>query len=87
MAMAHLPETTVHVLVSRFCWQEGSIEGEVRANQWLWRFCWCFRKGELYLEPSSGRGLIREALSRFLEKSDYHLEAGGSYSFVVRSRF
>jgi hypothetical protein len=85
--MSRLPQTTAHVLVTRYSWQEGAIEGEVQANGWVWQFCWCFRRGELRVEPSVGRALIREPLSRFLEKSDYYLEPGSNYSFTIRSRF
>ncbi len=84
--MARLPETTVHVSITRYSLQDGLIEGEVKANSWFWRFYWCFRQGTLKVEPSVGRALIREPLCRFLEKSDYTLEPGSHYSFVVRSR-
>lgn len=81
------PHTTAFVSVTRCSWTEGLIEGEVKASTWVWHFRWCFRLGTLYVEPSSGRALIREPLSRFLEKSDYQLEPGSNYSFTVRSRF
>ena len=83
--MARLPETTAHVRITRQCWQEGAIAGEVQANDWAWEFQWSFKRGELQLEPSSGRALIREPLSRFLEQWDYRLEPGSNYSFTIRS--
>ncbi len=83
--MPRLPQTTVHVSITRYSLQDGVISGEAKANSWVWQFNWCFRKGILELEPSVGRALIREPLSRFLEKSDYTLEPGSHYSFVVRS--
>ncbi|NJK62972.1 MAG: DUF3146 family protein [Synechococcaceae cyanobacterium SM2_3_1] len=86
--MAPSPHTTAHVSITRCSWQEGAIEGEVKANGWAWKFSWCFRQGALrQLEPSLGRALIREPLSRFLEASDYQLEPGSNYSFTIRSRF
>lgn len=84
--MARLPHTTAYVQITRCSWQDGAIEGEVKANSWVWQFSWRFRAGELKVEPSSGRALIREPLSRFLEKFDYHLEPGSNYSFEIRSR-
>lgn len=80
-----LPETTAYVRITRQCWQQGTIEGEVRANQLEWQFAWCFRRGELSVEPSLGRALIKEPLGRFLEQKDYQLEPGGDYSFTIRA--
>ncbi len=85
--MSRLPQTTAHVHITRYSWQDGTIEGEVNANGWVWQFCWSFRAGKLQVEPSMGRALIREPLSRFLEKSDYLLEPGRNYSFLIRSHF
>jgi hypothetical protein len=79
-----LPETTAHIRIIRHSWQQGRIEGEVRANQYEWQFQWCFRQGQLLLQPSLGRALIKEPLSRFLEQQDYKLEPGGDYSFTIR---
>lgn len=79
-----LPETTAYVRITRQSWQQGQIEGEVRANQFEWQFQWCFRRGELSVEPSLGRALIKEPLGRFLEQKDYQLEPGGDYSFTIR---
>ncbi|MFS8867904.1 DUF3146 family protein [Synechococcus sp. H65.1] len=84
--MSHLPQTTAHVQITRRSWQEGALEGEVSANGWVWYFCWHFRGGNLRVEPSVGRALICDPLRRFLEKSDYLLEPGSNYSFVIRSR-
>ncbi|NJR48880.1 MAG: DUF3146 family protein [Leptolyngbyaceae cyanobacterium CSU_1_3] len=80
-----LPETTAHVRITRQSWQHGSIEGEVRANQFEWHFHWHFRQGRLLVEPSLGRALIKEPLGRFLEQKDYQLEPGGDYSFTIRA--
>ena len=79
-----LPQTTAYVKITRQCWQQGMIEGEVRANHYEWQFEWCFRKGSLSINPSLGRALIKEPLGRFLEQQDYQLEPGGDYSFVIR---
>lgn len=84
--MGQVPRTTVQIRIVRQCWHEGAIEGELQANDWEWRFRWNFRRGQLRIDPTSGSALIREPLSRFLERWDYNLEAGGNYSFVVRSR-
>ncbi|MBD2327499.1 MAG: hypothetical protein B0A82_22515 [Alkalinema sp. CACIAM 70d] len=85
MARKRLPQTTAHVRIVRQSWQAGQIEGEVRANQYEWSFAWNFRQGELLIEPSLGRALIREPLGRFLEAKDYQLEPGGDYSFTIRA--
>jgi hypothetical protein len=63
------------------------LEGEVQAGGFTWTFHWFFDPGELSVEPSLGRALIQDALQRFLVKSDYRLEPGGDYSFIVRARF
>jgi Protein of unknown function (DUF3146) len=80
-----LPQTTAYVRITRQSWNEGSLEGEVRANQFEWFFRWHFRRGHLAIEPSSGRALIKEPLGRFLEQRDYQLEPGGDYSFTIRA--
>jgi Protein of unknown function (DUF3146) len=80
-----LPETTAHVRITGQSWQQGQIEGEVRASSYEWQFQWRFRQGELSVEPSLGRALIKEPLERFLEKFDYQLELGGDYSFTIRA--
>lgn len=85
MAKKKLPQTTAHVRITRQCWHSGQIEGEVNASQYQWQFAWRFRMGELAIEPSLGRALIREPLSRFLEDKDYQLEPGGDYSFTIRA--
>lgn len=81
-----LPETTAHVRIIRQSWQQGILEGEVRANQFEWQFRWQFRHGQLFIEPSLGRALIKEPLGRFLEAKDYQLEPGGDYSFTIRAQ-
>ncbi len=80
-----LPQTTAHVRITHQSWQNGRIEGEVRANDYEWQFQWRFRQGELSIEPSLGRALIQDPLGRFLERSDYQLEPGGDYSFTIRA--
>ncbi len=81
-----LPETTAYVRITRQSWQQGSIEGEVRANQFEWHFSWQFRESQLVIQPSLGRALIKEPLGRFLEAKDYQLEPGGDYSFTIRAQ-
>jgi hypothetical protein len=80
-----LPETTASVRITHQSWQQGKIEGEVRANAYEWQFQWCFRQGQLIVQPSLGRALIKDPLERFLERSDYQLELGGDYSFTIRA--
>ncbi|MBF2048897.1 DUF3146 family protein [Leptolyngbya sp. 7M] len=80
-----LPQTTAYVRITHQSWQQGKIEGEVRASEFEWQFQWRFRRGELSVEPSLGRALIKEPLTRFLEKCDYQLEPGGDYSFTIRA--
>ena len=86
MGSHRLPETTAYVRVTRHSWQQGKIEGEVTANQFEWQFQWCFRQGELSVEPSLGRSLIKEPLARFLEQRDYQLEPGSDYTFAIRGQ-
>jgi hypothetical protein len=81
-----LPETTAYVRVIRQSWEVGFLEGEVRAADYQWQFQWLFRQGRLLVEPSLGRALILEPLSRFLERSDYQLEPGGDYEFVLKAQ-
>ncbi|HAX75597.1 MAG TPA: DUF3146 domain-containing protein [Cyanobacteria bacterium UBA11372] len=85
MSSKRLPETTAYVRITVQSWQLGKIEGEVRAGEYDWQFQWCFKQGKLFLQPSLGRALIQEPLSRFLEKSDYKLEPGGDYAFTIRA--
>jgi len=85
--MSTLPTTTAHVRVYFQSWEQGLIEGEVEASRFRWDFRWHFLKGELSVEPSLGRTLIKDPLNRFLVQKDYQLEPGGDYSFTIRSRF
>ena len=85
--MSPLPHTTAHIRVFKQSFSEKSIDGEVEAGGFQWKFRWGFEKGELSVEPPLGRALIQDALMRFLIKSDYHLEPGGNYFFTVRSQF
>lgn len=86
MTRRHLPETTAYVRITHQSWSQGKLEGEVRASDYAWQFQWQFSQGFLKVEPSLGRALIREPLSRFLERFDYQLEAGGDYSFTIRAK-
>ena len=85
--MTPLPATTAHLRVLRQSFHDKCLEGEVSAGGFAWQFSWAFDRGELTVEPSLGRALIQDALFRFLVKADYHLEAGGDYTFIVRARF
>lgn len=76
-----LPETIAYVRITRQSWQQGQLEGEVMANNYVWQFQWCFKRGELSVSPSLGRALIQEPLGRFLEQRDYQLEPGGRLFF------
>jgi len=80
-----LPETTAFVRITQQSWQQGMLEGEVSAGEFVWQFQWCFRQGELSVKPSLGRALIQEPLGRFLEQRDYQLEPGGDYAFTIRA--
>ncbi len=81
----YLPETTAYVRITQHSWNHGKIEGEVRAATYEWQFQWRFRQGQLLIQPSLGRALILEPLSRFLERCDYQLEPGGDYEFTLRA--
>ena len=85
--MPALPATTAHLRVLSQCFQVQCLEGEVSAGGFEWQFSWAFDRGELVVEPSLGRALIEDALRRFLVRSDYRLEPGGDYTFMVRARF
>ena len=85
--MGDRSKTTAYLRITQQCWQLGKIEGEVSAAEYQWQFQWKFRQGKLLIEPSLGRALIQEPLGRFLERSDYQLEAGSNYSFVIRAKF
>jgi hypothetical protein len=80
------PESTAYVRIIKQSWQTGKLEGEVRTEQYQWRFQWHFLQGKLSVQPSLGRALIFEPLNRFLERYDYQLEPGGDYEFTVRSK-
>ncbi|MGB0563184.1 MAG: DUF3146 family protein [Spirulinaceae cyanobacterium] len=79
-------QTIAHVRVMQQSWQQGKLQGEVEAGDYVWQFQWWFRQGQLVVQPSLGRALILEPLSRFLERYDYQLEAGGDYQFTVRAK-
>lgn len=82
----HLPETTAYVRITHQSWSQGRLEGEVTANEYSWQFQWRFQGGQLSVQPSLGRALIREPLGRFLERCDYQLEPGSDYTFKIRAQ-
>jgi hypothetical protein len=82
----NVPETVAHLRVTKQSWQEGKMEGEIKAADYEWQFQWHFRRGKLLVKPSLGRALIYESLGRFLERSDYQLEPGGDYEFLLRAK-
>ena len=84
--MGETIKTTAYLRITHQSWQLGKIEGEVSAAQYQWQFQWQFRQGKLLVEPSLGRALIQEPLGRFLERSDYQLEAGSNYTFTIRAK-
>lgn len=78
--------TTAYLRITQQSWRLGKIEGEVSAAEYQWQFQWQFRQGKLLIKPSLGRALIQEPLGRFLERSDYQLEAGSNYTFTIRAK-
>ena len=86
MNRSYLPETVAHVRITQQSISMGKIEGEIKAAQYEWQFRWRFRQRQLSVQPSLGRALIQEPLERFLERSDHQLEAGGDYTFTVRTK-
>ena len=84
-SVTRLPSTTAQLRVLHQSFQPCRLEGEVSAGGFQWTFCWAFDRGELVIEPSLGRALIQDALLRFLLRSDYQLEPGGDYAFIVRA--
>tara|TARA_B100000700_G_C14655667_1_gene674007 strand:+ start:140 stop:397 length:258 start_codon:yes stop_codon:yes gene_type:complete len=85
--MGYLPATTANLRILHKSFSQQFIDGEISAGGYEWEFKWQFGNGTLIVEPSLGRALIQDALMRFLIKADYHLEPGGDYSFIVRSKF
>ena len=75
--MGKKPLTIARLTVHYQSFAKQCVEGEITAGEFLWTFTWSFGKGELRVEPSLGRALIKDALMRFLIKADYHLETGG----------
>jgi hypothetical protein len=86
MSKRRLPETTAYVRITQYSFMSRRIAGEVSAGSFVWQFEWSL-EGRLNIEPSLGRALIQDALSRFLKRCDYQLEAGGDYEFTVRAKF
>ena len=84
--MSETIKTTAYLRITHQSWQLGKIEGEVSAAHYQWQFQWQFRQGKLLVQPSLGRALIQEPLGRFLERSDYQLEAGSNYTFTIRAK-
>jgi Protein of unknown function (DUF3146) len=84
--MGEKPETTAYLRITQQSWRLGKIAGEISAAEYQWKFQWKFRQGQLIIEPSLGRALIQEPLGRFLERSDYQLEAGSDYTFTIRAK-
>lgn len=84
--MSETINTTAYLRITHQSWHLGKIEGEVSAAHYQWQFQWKFRQGKLSVEPSLGRALIQEPLGRFLERSDYQLEAGSNYTFTIRAK-
>jgi hypothetical protein len=82
-----LPETVAYIRITQQSWQQGKLEGEVRAANYQWRFQWYFQGGKLLVSPNLGKALIFEPLGRFLERYDYQLEPGGDYEFIIRAKF
>ena len=81
------PSTTAYVRVDQQCFNNQHLKGKILAGEFEWDFIWAFGKGELYVEPPLGRALIKDALERFLIKTDYSLEPGGDYYFTIRAKF
>ncbi len=81
------PSTTAHLRVYRKDFSKMSIEGEISAGDFSWKFIWRFCNSELFIEPPLGRALIKDALLRFLIKTDYSLEPGGDYIFTIKAKF
>ena len=81
------PSTTAYLQIHKQCFNQQKVEGVVRAGNFEWNFIWAFKKGELVVEPPLGRALIKDALERYLVRTDYKLESGGDYIFTVRAKF
>jgi len=81
------PSTTAYLQIHKQCFNQQKVEGIVRAGNFEWNFIWAFKKGELVVEPPLGRALIKDALERYLVRTDYKLESGGDYIFTVRAKF
>ena len=85
--MNNKPSTTAYLQIHKQCFDQKKVEGIVRAGNFEWNFIWSFHLGQLFVEPPLGRALIKDALERYLIKTDYKLESGGDYIFTVRARF
>lgn len=85
--MTNNPRTIAHLRVEHQNFSEQYLKGKIFAGEFEWKFVWAFGKGELLVHPPLGRALIKDALERFLVKSDYKLEPGGDYNFIIRAKF
>tara|TARA_Y100001968_G_C19434210_1_gene758722 strand:+ start:1189 stop:1467 length:279 start_codon:yes stop_codon:yes gene_type:complete len=85
--MQNKPLTIAHINVERQNFSDKSIEGNISAGNFEWKFIWEFSKGLLIIEPPLGRALIKDSLERFLISDDYKLEPGGNYAFSIRAKF
>ena len=85
--MQRKPSTTAHLRIYSQNFSSKSIQGEISAGEFNWKFNWKFSNGELIVEPPLGRALIQDELMRFLIKADYYLEAGGDYIFTIKAKF
>ena len=85
--MNEKPSTTAYLQIHKQCFNQKKLEGIVRAGDFEWNFIWAFNQGQLFVEPPLGRALIKDALERYLVKTDYKLESGGDYIFTVRAKF
>ncbi|MFN9734249.1 MAG: DUF3146 family protein, partial [Microcystis sp.] len=47
MSSGNRPESTAYVRIIKQSWQTGKLEGEVRTEQYQWRFQWHFLQGKL----------------------------------------
>ncbi len=81
------PSTIAYITIDQQCFSQKHVKGKVNAGDFEWSFTWAFSKGELHLEPPLGRALIKDALEKFLVRTDYKLETGGDYIFTIRAKF
>ena len=85
--MAKRASTTAYISIDHQSFSKQCLEGKISAGDFEWKFIWAFGQGELFVEPPLGRALIKDALEKFLVRTDYNLEPGGDYSFTIRAKF